>query len=135
MKSAFALISAMLVAVAPLSAQKKVMLFDIFGPSSQVMYIANADGSNQHPLFATSGFDYDGTFSPDGKWIIFTSERTGEGQADIYRVHPDGTGLERLTDNPAMDDQASLSPDGTKMVFVSTRNSPLHTANIWTLDL
>jgi len=135
MKYGTALIAIILCAAVPLCAQKKVMLFDVFGPSSQVMYIANADGSNQHPLFATSGFDYDGTFSPDGKWIIFTSERTGEGQADIYRVHPDGTGLERLTDNPAMDDQASLSPDGTKMVFVSTRNSPLHTANIWTLDL
>src|SRR5579871_216633 len=135
MRKLFFLGSLLLVAASFAGAQKKVMLFDRFGPSQSIMYIANADGSNLHPLFATSGFDYDGSFSPDGKWIIFTSERTGEGQADIYRVHPDGSGLERLTDDPAMDDQAALSPDGTKMVFVSTRNSPLHTANVWTLDL
>jgi Tol biopolymer transport system component len=139
---------ALALGVAPLSAptalaqrvpappgQKNVMLFDRFGPATSVMYVANADGSNKHPLFATSGFDYDGSFSADGKWIVFTSEREGEGQADIYRVHPDGSGLERLTNDPAMDDQAALSPDGSKLVFVSTRNAPLHTANVWVLDL
>ena len=120
--------------VAP-SSQRKVMLFDRFGPAKSVMYIANADGSNARPLFARSGFDYDGSFSADGKWIVFTSERSGEGQADIYRVHPDGSGLERLTNDPAMDDQAALSSDGTKLAFVSTRKAPLHTANVWILDL
>jgi Tol biopolymer transport system component len=135
MRYEIGLIALAVAVAAPLSAQKKVMLFDRFGPSQSVMYIANADGSNQHPLFATSGFEYDASFSPDGKWIIFTSERSGEGQADIYRMHPDGSGLERLTDSPAMDDQAALSPDGTKVVFVSTRNAPLHTANVWIFDL
>src|SRR5262249_48646108 len=71
----------------------------------------------------------------DGKWIVFTSERNGFGQSDIYRAHPDGSNLERLTDSPAVDDEGALSPDGTKLAFVSTRNSPLHTANIWILDL
>jgi Tol biopolymer transport system component len=121
-------------AAAP-SATKKVMLIDRFGPATSVMYIADADGSNRRPLLAKPAFEYDGSFSADGKWIVFTSERTGEGQADIYRVHPDGTGLERLTNDPAMDDQGALSPDGSKLVFVSTRKAPLHTANIWILDL
>jgi Tol biopolymer transport system component len=34
-------------------------------------------------------------FSPDGKWIAFTSNRDGLNQ--IYVVHPDGTGLTRVT--------------------------------------
>jgi Tol biopolymer transport system component len=78
-------------------------------------------------------FDYHASFSPDGKWIVFTSERGGPGQADIYRVHLNGTGLEQLTNDPALDDQASLSPDGKKLAFVSSRVS--RTANIWILDL
>jgi Tol biopolymer transport system component len=75
--------------------------------------------------------DYSPSFSRDGKWILFTSER--QGSADIYRVHPDGTGLDRLTDNPAFDDQAALSPDGSLLAFVSTRGAG--TADIWILDL
>jgi Tol biopolymer transport system component len=103
------------------------------GPSQMVLHIADTDGSDERPLLATSGFDYNATFSSDGRWIVFTSERAGSGQADIYRVHPDGSGLERLTDDPDLDDQAAISPDGNQVAFVSTRAS--HTANIWILDL
>jgi Tol biopolymer transport system component len=112
---------------------KKVMLMNRIGPSVSELYIANADGSNEHKLFEKSGFDYHASFSVAGNWIVFTSERNGLGQADIYRVHPDGTGVERLTDDPALDDQASLSPDGTKLAFVSTRQNK--TANIWIMDI
>jgi Tol biopolymer transport system component len=116
------------VTVLPVQAQKKVMLMNRLGPTDSVLYMANANGTGERPLMAASGFDYDSSFSADGKWIVFTSERNGFGEADIYRVHPDGSGLERLTDDPAMDDQGVLSPDGTILAFVSTRNSPLHTA-------
>src|SRR5712671_8136628 len=82
---------------------KQIMLMNRLGPSQMTLYIANADGSRERPLFSSPGFDYNASFSPDGKWIIFTSERAGS--ADIYRVHPDGSSLERLTDDPAYDDQ------------------------------
>jgi Tol biopolymer transport system component len=112
---------------------KKVMLMNRIGPSNSTLFIANADGTNERSLFDKSGFDYHASFSADGKWIVFTSERGGSGQADIYRVHPDGKGLEQLTNDPALDDQATLSPDGNKLAFVSSRVS--RTANIWILDL
>ena len=117
----------------PKTGQKDVMLMNRIGPSTSELYIANADGTDEHKLFANSGFDYHASFSADGKWIVFTSERNGFGQADIYRVHADGSGLERLTDSPALDDQATLSPDGSQVAFVSTREN--HTANIWILNL
>jgi Tol biopolymer transport system component len=112
---------------------QNVMLMNRIGPSASDIYIANADGSAEHRLLPVSGFDYHASYSQDGKWIVFTSERTGYGQADLYRVHPDGTGLERLTDDPALDDQGALSPDDTTMAFVSTRDT--HRANVWILDL
>jgi Tol biopolymer transport system component len=64
---------------------------------------------------------YDASFSFDGEWVVFTSER--HGSADIFRVRANGMGLERLTDSPAFDDQAALSPDGYSLAFVSTRDT------------
>src|SRR6185295_11941970 len=96
---------------------KDVMLMNRIGPSKMELYIANADGSGEHRLLPDSkGLDYDPSFSRDGQWIVFTSERDieGSGQADIYRVHPNGTGLERLTSDTTMEDAGSLSPDGKR---------------------
>jgi TolB protein len=104
--------------------------FASFGPRNTDLFVANADGKNPRPLVPHADYDYNGSFSRDGEWIVFTSYR--QGSADIYRVHPDGTGLERLTDDPAFDDQASLSPDGTQLVFVSNRGGY---ANLWLLEV
>src|SRR5947209_20377210 len=108
---------------------KDVMLMNRIGPSKSELYVANADGSKERKLLPDSGFDYHASYSYDGKWIVFTSERSGYGQADLYRVHPDGTGLERLTDDPALDDQGVLSPDNTQLAFVSTQGT--YRANLW----
>jgi Tol biopolymer transport system component len=117
------------------AADKGVMLMNRIGPSKMELYVANADGTGEHRLLPGSNFlDYDPSFSPDGKWIVFTSEREGQGQEDIWRVHPDGSGLERLTSDTTMEDAGSLSPDGTRLVYVSTKGGA-RTTNIWVMDL
>ena len=116
---------------------REVMLMNRIGPSKMSVYIANADGSGERRLLPDStGLDYDASFSPDGKWILFTSERdaAGNGQADIWRVRPDGTGLERLTKETSMEDAAAMSPDGRSVAYVSTKGGA-RTANIWILDV
>ena len=80
-------------------------------------------------LLRGDGFDYHSSYSNDGKWVVFTSERTGYGQADIYRARVDGTDVEQLTNDAALDDRAVFSPDGMKVAFVSTRGTT-HRANI-----
>ena len=108
------------------------MFARVFPQPGQIgLFIAAADGSDEHPLVASPDADYDGAWAPDGTSIVFTSERNGS--ADLYRVQPDGTGLERLTDSPAYDDQAAFSPDGQQLVFVTTRADG--TADLWILDL
>ena len=116
---------------------KEVMLMNRIGPSKLMLYVANADGSGERPLLPPNAIrDYDASYSADGKWIVFTSERDGEGdgQADIWRVHPDGTGLERLTKDTSMEDAGVLSPDGSKLAYVSTKGGA-RTANIWVMDV
>ena len=101
-----------------------------FAPLNSEVFVADADGSNARPVSPDPGWDANASFSRDGRWVVFTSNR--QGSADIFRVHPDGTGLERLTDDPAFDDQGALSPDGRHLAFVSTRTGH---AEIWSLDL
>src|SRR5260370_21929236 len=100
------------------------------GPAESGSFVSNADGSGEQKVTEGS-LDYDPVWSPDGQWIVFTSERNGS--ADLYRMRPDGSGVERLTDDPAYDDQAAFSPDGNQIAFVTTRSAG--TANLWIMDL
>src|SRR4051812_42299892 len=111
---------------------QSIVVTRVFPQPGQIgAFIADADGTNEHPLVAPADIDYDAVWSPDAKSIVFTSERNGS--ADLYRVNADGSGLARLTDSPAYDDQAAFSPDGKRAVFVSTRVDGK--AHLFTLDL
>ena len=110
---------------------KDRVVFTEIAPLRSGVFISDADGRNERLLLQEVSLDYNASFSPDGQWIIFTSERVGS--ADIYRVHPDGSELERLVDSRAFDDQGALSPDGKALAFVSTREGGI--ANIWLLEI
>lgn len=129
-RASFALLVAMLASGAQ-SAQRHRILFNRFKVPDVGLFMANADGTNEHPLVPHRGMEYSPSVSLDGKWVVFTSEQNG--LADIYRVHPDGSGLEQLTRDPAFDDQGTLAPDGATLAFVSTRGAG--TANIWLLNI
>jgi tricorn protease len=49
-------------------------------------------------------------FSPDGKRVVFSSNRYGS--SDLFSIAPDGTGLQRLTFESATELPWSFSPDG-----------------------
>jgi TolB protein len=109
----------------------KTIAYARLGPSQVQLFVSNADGTAERPLLDSDSLDYNPAWSPDGQWIVFTSERNGS--ADLYRVKPDGTELQQLTANLAYEDQADLSPDGQKLAFVSTRADG--TADLWIRDL
>ena len=125
-----ALAAILLLGLAPTT--ETIVVTRVFPQPGQIgLFIAAADGTGEHPLGSPSDIDYDAAWSPNGKSIVFTSERNGS--ADLYLVNADGTGLERLTDHPAYDDQAAFAPDGTRLVFVSTRADG--TADLFTLEV
>ena len=68
----------------------------------------NADGGRLRRLTDDPGLDEYPTWSPDGQWIAFYSDRDGD--LDIYIVRPDGSDLRQLTDNDYNDLYPSWSP-------------------------
>jgi serine/threonine protein kinase len=60
--------------------------------------------------------------SLDGKILAYSSDRSGDGNLDIWIQHvPDGAPV-RLTRDPADEIEPALSADGTRIAFVSSRN-------------
>jgi TolB protein len=125
------LVCAASVAAALLRAEAPyTVAYATFAPLNTAIFIANEDGTGERMLAGQAKSDANPSFSPDGRWVLFTSRR--HGSADIYRIRADGAQLERLTDDVAFDDQAVMAPDGRRIAFVSSRSGQ---ADIWLLDL
>ena len=89
-----------------------------FDPATEI-FLADPDGKNLKQLTDAKGYDAEGAFSPDGKLIVFCSDRDGD--PDLYVMNADGTGLRQLTNNPGYDGGPFVSPDGKWVVYRSDR--------------
>ena len=85
--------------------------FDIFS--------AKPDGSDLKRLTFTNGYDAEGTISPDGKKIVFTSARDGD--LEIYDMDIDGSHQRRLTHTLGYDGGAWHSHDSKWIVWRANR--------------
>jgi Tol biopolymer transport system component len=82
-------------------------------PWKHEVYIMTADGLNARMLSPAGGNSQGPSFSPDGKWVTFTSyyDHPDEDQGcEIYILRVDGTDLRRLTDNDYCDYQPRWGP-------------------------
>ncbi len=89
-----------------------------FEPAMDI-FRADLDGSNLVRLTDTPGYDAEGTYSPDGKSIVFTSFRDGD--AEIYIMDADGKNPKRITHAKGYDGGPFFSPDGKKLLYRSDR--------------
>lgn len=85
-------------------------------PSYEI-FSADLDGSGLKRLTKNPGYDAEGTISPDGKKIAFTSMRSGD--LDIFTMNADGTGAKRLTSDKGYDGGPFFSWDGKAIVYRS----------------
>ncbi len=83
------------------------------------IYIANADGSDSKVLIGGEGYDAEATVSPDGKYIVFTSTRSGD--LDLWRYEIKTGKLLQLTNTTGYDGGAFFSRDSKKIVWRASR--------------
>ena len=69
-------------------------------------------------------------YSPDGRWITFSSNRTGN--LDLWLFDREAGELRQLTDDATQDWDPGFTPDGRRVLFSSGRGGNLE---IWSIDL
>lgn len=77
---------------------------------------ARPDGSELRPLTSGSAFDDRPAFSPDGRQIVFNSDRGG--RRSIWVISAEG-GTPRKVADVSTTGGLSWSPDGTKVVYAA----------------
>jgi tricorn protease len=83
------------------------------------IWTAAEDGSNVHRLTDNRAREVYPRFSPDGKWIAFSSNRYGNN--DVFVVPSAGGTPKRLTYHTGSDEVVGWTRDGTRVIFRASR--------------
>jgi len=102
-----------------------------FDPAFDI-FQADPDGTNLVRLTDAPGYDAEGTYSPSGKQIVFTSERDGD--LELYVMNADGTGPKRLTHAKGYDGGAFFSPDESKIVWRASRTDDYRALQVYVMN-
>lgn len=91
-----------------------------FDPNMEI-YTVGADGLGMKRLTDSAGYDAEGSYSHDGKHIVFTSTRDGD--PDIYVMNADGSGVRQITNVDGYDGGPFFSPDDKWIIYRTDRKA------------
>ena len=83
------------------------------------IWVADENGQNVQRLTVNRARDAYPKFSPDGKWIAFSSDRNGN--LDVFIIPSSGGTAKQLTFHSADDTTLGWTPDGRGVLFSSSR--------------
>jgi len=83
------------------------------------IWTADENGQNVQRLTVNRARDVYARFSPDGKWIAFSSDRNGN--LDVFLIPSGGGTAKQLTTHSADDTVLGWTPDSRSVLFSSNR--------------
>lgn len=83
------------------------------------IFMADLNGNIVKQLTNAKGYDAEATLSPDGKKMIYTSDKDGD--LDLYIMDLETGAEKRVTNTLGYDGGAWFSPDGTKIIWRASR--------------
>jgi tricorn protease len=83
------------------------------------LWVANEDGTGAHRVTDHTARDIYPRFSPDGKWIAFSSNRYGNN--DVFVIPAAGGAAKQLTFHSGNDEVVGWARDGKTIVFRAAR--------------
>ena len=118
--------------------------------SNYDIYESSLEGTETINRTNTLGYDAEGSYSPDGEWIAFASNRHAYSEPlnekeqarfeidksfhmEIYRMRSDGSDIERLTGVNGYDGGPFFNSDGSKICWRRFNESG-DRAEIWVMD-
>ncbi len=98
---------------------------NLTAPMKMELFTANADGSDMRQITDFGCASFAPQFTPDGKRVIFSSNRNDcdSRNFDLFLMDLDGSNLQQVTDFGGFTSFAEFSPDGTRVVFSSDRDA------------
>ena len=119
-----------------------------YDPEMDVWTVNEKTGAMKR-LTTARGYDAEGSYSPDGQWIVFTSMRDAYNRqlseaenkqletdpsdfGEIYIMRADGSGQKRLTNVPGYDGGPFFTHDGSRIVWRRFDQTGL-LADVWTM--
>jgi TolB protein len=123
----------------PEDVKKDLDLFkeNLTSPMKMELFVADADGKNVKQITDFGCASFAPTFTPDGKQILFSSNRhaCNSSKFELYLINADGSGLRQVTSYGGFTSFPEISPDGKKLVFVSDwKASQRYEFNIFTAE-
>jgi Tol biopolymer transport system component len=120
-----------------------------YDPEMEI-YVRDGHGTFRR-LTHARGYDAEGSYSPDGQWIVYSSMRNAYNRSlsaqeqkqlevdpsyygEIYIMRADGSGQKRLTTVSGYDGGPFFSPDGKRIVWRRFDEKGL-IADVWTMNL
>src|SRR5881409_385266 len=104
-----------------------------YDPEMDIYTFSEKSGTYKR-LTTARGYDAEGSYAPDGAWIVFSSMRDAYNRplndrekkmleenpsyfAEIYIMRADGSGQKRLTNVPGYDGGPFFTPDGSRIIW------------------
>ena len=101
-----------------------LVLYQKFSNEQWDIWVMTADGKNHRKVTGGTGDKTDASFSPDGKWIVYSSDERGLEYANLFVIPVSGADSRRITNYNGYDGAPSWSADGKKIVFESYKADP-----------